>query len=397
MIYGQQQRKMLDSFLLAPGEYDRMLEKLGEFFTKEFEPAAREMDEMGISPRPNFEKLSKEGIPAISPPPEYNGLGLPFVLYMAIVEMLAKACANTALCLSVHSMVCEGINLFGTEAQKEEFLKNKGLAKGKALAAFALTEPCCGSDAAAIRSTATRSGGKYILNGTKNLVTNAPEADFIMVLANTAKGPSIFLSPRQAAGLKVLKDIAKMGFRGNRLAPVRLENCKIPEANLIGEEGKGLDYAKQILNCGRMTVAAIAVGIARGAYEKSLSYALKRKAFGKNISEFQLIQQKLADMETEINAARLLLYYSAHLRDKGLDYAAEVTQAKLFASEMALRVCDNAVQIHGGYGYLDACDVHRHWRDARLLTIAEGTSEILRLLLAHLVIKRQREWTRSEK
>ena len=226
-----------------------------------------------------------------------------------------------------------------------------------------------------------------ILNGSKTLITNPGEADFVLVFARADKGISAFLVPRETPGFEVTGVIPKLGFRGNKLSSVRLKDCIIPRENLLGEEGKGLECAKQILNAGRLSIAAIAVGIAEAAYEKALSYSKKRRAFGESIANFQMIQEKLADMVTEINAARLLTYYAANLKDKGHNIVSEVSQAKLFAAEMALRVCDNAIQIHGGYGYTDGFDVHRHWRDARLLTIGEGTSEIVRLLIAHLALK----------
>jgi alkylation response protein AidB-like acyl-CoA dehydrogenase len=314
-------------------------------------------------------------------------LEYPFPVYVAALEMIARACANTALPMSVQGMVCEGIRLFGNNYQKNLFLKEKGLVEGRSLAAFALTEPCCGSDAKSIQTHARLSGNTYILNGNKTLITNPSEADFILVFARAEKGISAFFVPRESPGLKVMKDIPKLGLKGNRLSALRLEKCLVPEENLLGEEGKGLEYAKQILNAGRITIAAIAVGIAQAAYEKSLRYSTVRKAFGESISGFQLIQEKLSNMVTGITAARLLVSYVAALREQGKEFASEASQAKLFSTEMALRVCDNAIQIHGGYGYTDAYDVHRHWRDARGLTIGEGTSDMLRLLISHLALK----------
>jgi alkylation response protein AidB-like acyl-CoA dehydrogenase len=184
-----------------------------------------------------------------------------------------------------------------------------------------------------------------------------------------------------------MKDIPKLGFRGNSLSAIHLKDCRVSRENLLGREGRGLEQAKQLLNSGRLTIAAIAVGIAQAAYEKTLSYSKERRAFGETLSHFQLVQEKLADMLTGIQASRLLVYYAAGLKDKGEDIASEAARAKLFASETSVRVCDEAIQIHGGYGYIDEYDVHRHWRDARMLTIAEGTSDMLRLLIAHLAIK----------
>ena len=373
--------------LFPSGDYNLILESIGDFAEKEILSDAKKVDSEEIYPRKSLEKVAKQGIMAIPFPLEYNGLGLPYPVYIAALETLAKACANTALQVSIQGMVCEGIKLFGNNEQKNEFLKKNGLVEGKSLAAFALTEPCCGSDAKSIQTRAELSGNKYILNGTKTLITSPEEADFILLFARTDKGISSFLVRRDTPGFNMAKVIPKLGFKGHRLSEVHLENCEVARENLLGEEGKGLEYAKQILNSGRLTIAAIAIGIAQIAYEKSILYSKERKAYGESISNFQLVQEKLANMITEISAASLLAYYAAHLKDQGKNIVSEASQAKLFAAEMALRVCDNAIQIHGGYGYTDEYDVHRHWRDARLLTIGEGTSDILRLLIAHQSLK----------
>lgn len=387
MFYLKEQRNIIGMFFLDSKEYDARLESIGSFLEEEILPDARRVDQEAIFPRHNLRRLAEKGVMAIPFPQIYNGLGLPYPVYIAALEMLARACANTALQVDVQNMVCEGIRLFGDDRQKKEFLVNNSLVEGKALIAFALTEPCCGSDAQSIQTRAILSGDSYILNGSKTLITNPGEADLVLVFARTDRGVSAFLVPTKTPGFEVTGSIPKLGFRGNTLSAIRIKDCVVPRDNLLGEEGKGFECAKQILNAGRLSVAAMAVGIAQSAYEKALSYSKKRKAFGESIAHFQMIQQKLADMETEINAARLLTYYAANLRDKGEDMVSQVSQAKLFSSEMALRVCDEAIQIHGGYGYTDGFDVHRHWRDARLLTIGEGTSDMLRLLIAHLALK----------
>lgn len=387
MFYTREQKNIIEMFFSDAEEYNLILGSIGDFVEKEILPGAAKIDEEEIYPRQNLDKVEKQGIMAIPFPKDYNGLELPYPIYIAALEMLAKGCSNTALQVSIQGMVCEGIRIFGNEKQKNEFLKEKGLVEGKSLAAFALTEPCCGSDAKSIQSKAKQTGENYILNGTKTLITSPGEADYILVFAGSDRGISAFFVQRNTPGFNVARVIPKLGFRGHKLSEVHLDNCEIPVNNLVGEEGKGLEYAKQILNAGRMTIAAIAIGIAQAAYEKSLSYSRERKAFSESISQFQLVQEKLADMATEINAARLLTYYAAHLKSKGKNIVFEASQAKLFSTEMALRVCDNAIQIHGGYGYTDEYDIHRHWRDARLLTIGEGTSEILRLLIAHLALK----------
>ncbi len=386
MFYIQEQKNVIE-VLFPAGDYNLILESIGDFAEKEILSNAKKVDNEEIFPRQSLEKVAKQGILAIPFPLEYNGLGLPYPVYVAALEILAKACANTALQVSIQGMVCEGIRLFGDDKQKNEFLKKNGLVEGKNLAAFALTEPCCGSDARSIQTRAELSGNKYILNGTKTLITSPGEADFILLFARTNNGVSSFLVQRDTPGFNVAKVIPKLGFKGHRLSEVHLENCEVARENLLGEEGKGLEYAKQILNSGRLTIAAIAIGIAQIAYEKSLLYSKERKAYGESISNFQLVQEKLANMITEISAARLLTYYAARLKDQRKNIVSEASQAKLFAAEMALRVCDNAIQIRGGYGYTDEYDVHRHWRDARLLTIGEGTSDILRLLIAHQSLK----------
>jgi alkylation response protein AidB-like acyl-CoA dehydrogenase len=387
MFYLREQRNVLETLLADTAKYHRVLEALGELAGKEILPHAKKIDQEGIFPRENLERLRGQGIPAIAFPVDLNGLGYPFPVYVTALEMIARACANTALQVSVQGMVCEGIRLFGDERQKNFFLIEKGMVEARSLGAFAITEPCCGSDAKAIQTQAHLSGNAYILNGNKTLITNPGEADFILVFARAEKGISAFIVPRKAAGLEVMKDIPKLGLRGNRLSAMRLEKCEVPKENLLGEEGMGLEYAKQILNTGRITIAAIAVGIAQAAYEKALHYSTGRKAFGESIARFQLVQEKLSDMLTEITAARLLFLYAAALRDRGEEFASEASRAKLFSTEMALRVCDGAIQVHGGYGYIDAYDVHRHWRDARGLTIGEGTSDMLRLFIAHMALK----------
>ncbi|HAM51153.1 MAG TPA: acyl-CoA dehydrogenase [Nitrospiraceae bacterium] len=384
MFYLKEQRNIIRMFFPDSREYETMLESIGIFLEKEILLNAKRVDQEAIFPRHNLATVEVKQIMAMPFPQTFNGLGLPLPVYIAALEMLAKACANTALQVDVQNMVCEGIRLFGNDRQKHHFLLENGLVEGTRLIAFALTEHCCGSDAKSIQSRAILSGDSYILSGSKTLITNPGEADFVLVFAKAEKGLSAFLMPTKTAGFDVTEAIPKLGFRGNQLSAIRLKDCVVPRENLLGEEGKGLDCAKQILNAGRLSIAAIAVGIAQAALEKALSYSKKRKAFGENIAHFQMIQEKLANMVTQITAARLLTYYAANLKEKGENMVSQVTQAKLFSAEMALRVCDDAIQIHGGYGYTDAFDVHRHWRDARLLTIGEGTSDILRLLIAHL-------------
>ncbi len=386
-MYIREQQNILDMLVPDAEKYHGVLGSFASFVAKEILPHAKAVDQQQIFPRENLMKLQSQGIMSMPFTPDLNGLGYPIPVYTAALEILAKACANTALQVSVQGMVCEGIRLSGNDRQRNTYLKEHGLVGGRTLAAFALTEPCCGSDAKSVETKAHLSGDVYLLTGSKTLISNPGEADFILVFAKTDRGVSVFIVPRDASGMKIMKDIPKLGLRGSRLSAIRFEKCEVPRESLLGEEGQGLEYAKQMLNAGRVTIGAMAVGIAQAACERALSYSKGRKAFGQSIADFQLVQEKLADMVMEINAARLLVTYAASLRDRGKDVTAEACEAKLFATEMALRVCDRAIQIHGGYGYIDAYDVHRHWRDARGLTIGEGTSEMLRLLLAHRALK----------
>jgi alkylation response protein AidB-like acyl-CoA dehydrogenase len=389
MFYTAHQRNIIEMLFPGKSDYARLLEGVADFCEGEILPGAKKIDQDEIFPADNLRKVSGKGIFGLPFPRVYGGGDLPFPVYIAALEMLAKACANTALHVSIQGMICEGIKTFGNEEQKNRFLGQHGLVEGRRLIAFALTEACCGSDAKSIETSAVRSGHSYVLNGSKMLITNAAEADFALVFAKSAIGISAFLVSAATPGLSAMKAMPKLGFRGNRLAAIRFANCTVSANDLLGKEGEGLEYAKHILNTGRITIAAIGVGIAQAAYEKSLRYSKTRRAFGESISHFQMVQQKISDMVTEISAARLLTYYAAHLKHGGSDVALAASHAKLFSSEMALRVCDHAIQIHGGYGYTDAGDVHRHWRDARLLTIGEGTSEMLRLLVAHLALKEE--------
>jgi butyryl-CoA dehydrogenase len=387
MFYLEEQRNIIGMLFSDSAHYDVLLESIGSFLEKEILPDAKKVDQETMFPRRNLEKVAVKGIMAMPFPKAYNGLGLPLPVFVAALEMLARACANTALQVDVQNMACEGIRLFGNERQKNLYLLQSGLAEGKKLIAFALTEPCCGSDANALQTTAVIKGDRYLLNGSKTLITNPGEADFVLVFARADKGISAFLVPRGTPGFEVKGEMQKLGFRGNKLSAIQIKDCAVPRENLLGEEGRGIECAKQILNAGRLSIAAMGVGIAQAAYEKALAYSKRRNASGGPIADLQMIRHKLADMITGINAARLLTYFAAMLKEKGGDAVSMISQAKLFASEMALKVCDDAIQIHGGYGYTDGYDVHRHWRDARLLTIGEGTSEVLRLLIARLELK----------
>ncbi|MCZ7356776.1 MAG: acyl-CoA dehydrogenase family protein [Candidatus Methanoperedens sp.] len=275
MYYIKDMKNVMEMLFADAGEYNLILGSIGDFVEREIMPSAKKIDQEEIFPRQNLEKVARQGIMAIPFPQDYNGLGLPYPVYIAALEMLAKACANTALQVSIQGMVCEGIRLFGDDKQKKKFLKENGLAEGRNLAAFALTEPCCGSDANSIQTRAQLSGNNYILNGTKTLITSPGEADFILLFARTEKGISSFLVSRKTSGFNVAKVIPKLGFRGHRLSEVHLDNCTVPKEDLLGEEGKGLEYVKHILNSGRITIAVIAIWIAQAAYEKKLFHTAR--------------------------------------------------------------------------------------------------------------------------
>jgi len=387
-IYSAEHRRLMGIFHSSRHEeYEELLSSLGSFMEEEILPLSPKIDVGEAKIAGPRKALFEQGMCQIPFPEEYGGLGLPFTVYANAVELLGTADASVALSVEIHNAVAEGLNRFGSADQKQKYLPS--LLSGKSLASFTLTEPASGSDAGTMATTATRKGGEYSIKGSKMFITNAGEADLYMVFAKTDVGPSCFLVGANAPGLSFGGDLKKMGMKGSRTSEVVFDDCRVPEENLVGEEGKGADYAKEILHGARIIVAALNVGIAQIAYDKSLAYARSRRAFGKPISEFQLTREKIADMKTGISAGRLLYFYASSVKESGADFSSEASQAKVFATEMSLKVCDAAIQIYGGYGYTSD-ELHRHWRDARLLTIGEGTSEVLRLLIA------RREMARSQ-
>lgn len=385
-IYSAEHRRLMEMFHPSGSrDYEEVLSSLGSFMEKEILPLSPKIDtgEAKISgPR---RALFDQGMCQIPFPEEYGGLGLPFSVYANAVELLGTADASIALSVEIHNAVAEGLNRFASAAQKSRYLPS--LISGKSLASFALTEPASGSDAATMATVAEKKGGEYVIRGSKMFITNAGDADLYLAFAKTKKGPSCFLVEAPNPGLTFGADLKKLGMKGSRTSEVVFSDCRVPAENLVGEEGKGADYAKEILHGARVVVAAMNVGIAQIAYDKSVAYAKSRRAFGKAIAEFQLIREKIADMKTEINAGRLLYFYASAIKETGKDFSSEASQAKVFSTEMSLRVCDSAIQIQGGYGYTTD-ELHRHWRDARLLTIGEGTSEVLRMLIARKELAR---------
>jgi len=362
-----------------------VLQALAKFMEQQIVPESAKFDSHETGIERARAALFARGVTQIAFPSRYGGLGLPFGIYELAMELVGTADASVALSVAIHNTVAEGLLQFGSEALKDSLLAD--VISGKRLASFSLTEPTSGSDAKAMATRARRSGSEYVLNGSKAFITNAGEAEVYFVFAATEKGPSAFIVEKTRPGISFGKDIQKLGMRGSRTAEVRFQDCRLPKEMLVGEEGKGFEYAKAMLNGSRVVMGSICVGIARAAFDEAVSYSKQRRAFGSPISEFQLTREKIADMKTQITAGRLLCMHAARLRESGADYSSESSQAKVFATEMSLKVCDAAIQIFGGYGYTTD-DVHRRWRDARLLTIGEGTSEVLRMLIARRELAR---------
>jgi butyryl-CoA dehydrogenase len=362
-----------------------------ELATKEILPRAAEIDRAHQFPRAIVSRLGELGLLGVMVPETWGGAGMDAVSYALALEEISRACASTGVIMSVqNSLVCAPLVTSGTDAQRARWLPD--LATGKKIGCFALSEPEAGSDAAAQRTSAVKKGPGWVLNGTKNFITNAPAADVMLVAANTrpgkgSKGISIFLVPTDAPGLKLGKPDDKLGIRAAVSSQVFLEDCAVDEGALLGAEGEGFKIAMRALDGGRIGIAAQAVGIARAAFEDAVRYAQERKTFGKPIAEHQAIQFKLADMSTEIEAARLLLWRAAAKKDAGGRFTREAAMAKLFASEVANRVAKEAVQVFGGYGYLTDFPAERHFRDAKITEIYEGTSEIQRLVIASSLLR----------
>jgi butyryl-CoA dehydrogenase len=362
-----------------------------EFADKELRPNARRWDHEHAFPGEAVRQLAEMGLLGVAVPEEWGGAGMDNVSYALAMEEISRGCAGTGVIMSVNnSLYCDPLLKFGSAEQKERFLSP--FARGERLGAFALTEPMSGSDAAEMRTVAERRGGDYLLSGSKNFITNGPQADVILVFAMTDrakghKGISAFLVPTDAAGFTRGKPDEKVGIRASGSCTVFFEGCAVPGRNRLGAEGEGFKIAMATLDGGRIGIAAQALGIARAALEEAAAYAKERKAFGQPIAQFQAIQFMLADMATELDAARLLTLRAAALKDRGVRHTAESAMAKLFASEMSERVTSKAIQIHGGYGYVKEYDAERHWRDSRITEIYEGTSEIQRLVIAASVLK----------
>ncbi len=362
-----------------------------DFAESEIGPHVMEWDEAQRFPLELVPRLAELGIMGAVVPPELGGSGLSYPEYIVVVEELSRVDGSIGIFVAAHNSLCVNhLQLAGTPQQRQRFIPP--LACGKKIGAWGLTEPGAGSDAGGTRTTAVRDGNSYILNGSKNFITSASIADtyVLMALTDRAKrdhGISAFIIERGTPGFSVGKKENKLGLRASDTASIILEDCRVPAENLLGREGEGFVDALRVLDAGRISIAALAVGMAQGAYEHAVKYAKERKQFGKSIAEFQAIQFKLADRATEIEAARLLTLRAAELKQQGVRTTLESSMAKLFSGEVAVRVAGEAVQIHGGYGFTKEFPVEKYYRDVKLCTIGEGTSEIQRMVIARQILR----------
>jgi butyryl-CoA dehydrogenase len=373
-------------------EDQQLLQKtVREFSEAEVKPRARELDETGHFPRDLFAKAAELGLTGVAIPENEGGAGFDHISYSIVIEEISRCCASTGVILSVqNSLYCDPIHRYGTEEQKQKFLLP--FARGEKIGCYALTEPQAGSNAAALQTKAVKKDDRYILNGNKAWITNGGAADAAIVYVNTEpekgeKGITAVIVEKGTAGFKVGKEEKKLGISATACSELIFTDCEVPVANRIGNEGEGYKVALSTLDGGRIGIAAQATGIAQGAFEAALKYSKERLAFGHPIADFQAIQFMLADMSTEIDAARLLIRKAAWKQDTGARFSMDASMAKLFASEMATRVAHKAIQIHGGNGYSREYPVERNYRDARITEIYEGTSEIQRLVISSWALR----------
>jgi len=362
-----------------------------EFAKKEILPLARKIDEEEYFPKEIVKKLADIGFMGMMVPEKYGGAGFDTISYVLAMEEISAACASTGVIMSVNnSLVSDPLLRYGTEEQKMKYLVP--IARGEKIGCFCLSEPDCGSDAAGLRTMARKEGNEYIIEGTKNFVTNGPQADIAIVFATIDrslkhKGICAFILEKDMKGYIISKVEKKLGIRGSGTAQIVLDGVRVPEENLLGDVGEGFKIAMTTLDGGRIGIAAQALGIAKAAFEESVRYSKERKAFGQHICEFELVQEMIAEMGTRIDAARLLTLRAAYLKDKKMRFTKEAAMAKLFASETAMWVTIKAIQIFGGYGYITDNSVERHFRDAKITEIYEGTSEIQKIVIAANILK----------
>ncbi|HTP27869.1 MAG TPA: acyl-CoA dehydrogenase family protein [Anaeromyxobacteraceae bacterium] len=353
-------------------------------------PNARRWDTEKVFPADALKSLGELGLMGVTVPAEWGGAGMDTVTFVVAMEEISRGCASTAATVGVNKLYCDVVLNHGTDEQRQGYLLP--FARGERLGAFALTEPQSGSDAADVRVTATIRGSEYVLNGTKSFITNGPRADAVVVFTSTdrakgSRGITAFLVPTDTPGLSRGRLDDKVGLQASPSCQLSFEECRVSRLSRLGEEGEGFKIAMSALDGGRIGIGAQAVGIARAACEKAIAYAKDRQAFGKPIAQHQAISFMLADMATEIEAARLLVWRAASLKDRGAPFGTEAAMAKLYASEMAERVTSKAIQILGGFGYMKEGDVERHWRDSRVAQIYEGTSEIQRVVISKALLK----------
>jgi alkylation response protein AidB-like acyl-CoA dehydrogenase len=362
-----------------------------EFARKEIAPHAAEIDETEEFPWENVKKMAEMGLMGLCVPEKYGGAEMDTVCYALVVEELAKACSSTSTILAVHSSAgMMPIVYFGTEEQKQKYLPD--LAAGDKIAAFALTEPGAGSDAAGVRTTAVEDGNEWVLNGAKCFITNGGAADVYSVFATTDKSKGVkgitgFIVEKGTPGFSIGKKEEKLGIRASATTELIFENCRIPKENLLGKVGEGFKIAMKVLDSGRIGIGAISVGVAQAALDEAVKYAKVREQFGKPIAGFQAISFMLADMAMQTEAARQLVYHAASLKDAGLPFTKEAAIAKAFASDMVVKVTNDALQIMGGYGYSKEYPVERLLRDARIFPIVEGTNQVQRIVIAGHLLK----------
>jgi len=374
-----------------PDHIEALREEVRKFAEKEIRPKVMEWDEKKTFPMEVMKALGEMGMMGVIFPEEYGGAGMGYAEYAVVVEELSRVDGSVGISIAAHNSLCSNhIYAMGSEAQKRKYLVP--LASGKAIGAWGLTEPGAGSDAGAQVTTAKKEGSHYILNGTKNFITHGTVGDIAVVMARTSPGKgtegiSAFILEKGMNGFKAGKQENKLGLRASDTSELIMEDVKVPVENLLGEEGIGFKQAMKTLDGGRISIGALGLGMAQGAYEEAAKYAKVRKTFGKPIADHQAIQFKLADMATQIEAARLLIYKAANLKDQGKPYGQAASMAKLYSSEIACKVADEAVQILGGYGYIKDYPVEKYYRDVKLCTIGEGTSEIQRTVIARNLLK----------
>jgi len=375
-------------------EEHRMIRRMvRDFAEKEIAPRAEEIDETDQFPDDIFRRMGELGIIGLPFPEEYGGSGGNYASLVIALEEIARVSGSMAITLDAQtSLYCEPVYLFGSEEQKQKYLS--AAARGEKIGAFGLTEPQAGSDAGATRTRAVRDPqtGEWVINGQKIFITNGSIADFVVITAKTdpdkgTRGISAFIVEKGTPGFEPGRDEKKMGLKGSVTSELFFENCRIPAENLLGKENEGFKQFLTTLDAGRVAIAAMAVGLAQGAFEKAVAYAKEREQFGQPIAKFQAIQWMIADMATEIEAARLMVQRAAWLREQGDRFTKEAAMAKLFATDMSERVCYKAVQIHGGYGYVREYEVERMYRDQRLCSIGEGTNQIQRMVIARQVLR----------